>query len=92
MFNRKLQDGHANVNTADIEDRDDDDGGMHFCTASGSKIEFVQNTTGTVLATMEIAAAGSSEVAVVLPKEMEGDAYAAIRVATDEMDEGRIDN
>ena len=64
---------------------------MHFRTANGGKVKFVQNTTGTGLATIEIAAGGRSEVAVVRPKEMEGDAYAAIRTATDEMDEGCID-
>ena len=92
MFNRKLPDGQANVNTVNVEDGNDDDGGMHFCTAEGGKVEFVQNATGAVLATVVLAADGRSEVAVVLPKETEGDAYAAISAATDEVDEGRIDN
>jgi hypothetical protein len=92
MFNRKLPDGNANVNTVNVEDLRDDDGGMHFRTAEGGKVEFVQNTKGTVLATIVIAADGRSEVAVVLPKETKGDAYAAINAATDEVDEGHIDN
>ena len=45
-----------------------------------------------VLATIVIAADRHSEVAVVLLKETEGDACAAINTAMDEVDEGHIDN
>ena len=78
MFNRKLPDGHANVNSVDQEPEAGDDGGMHFRTAKGGKLEFVQHTTGKVLATICIADEGRSEVQVTLPEEIEGEAHAAI--------------
>ena len=56
MFNRKMADGHANINSADADS--DDDGGMHFRMADGGAVEFVHNTTGMVLASIKIADGG----------------------------------
>ena len=86
MFNRKLSDGHANASSADQEPEVDDDGGMHFRTAKGGKMEFVHHATGKVLATVSIATEGRLEVQVTLPEEIEGDVHTAIRSAAEEMD------
>ena len=58
MFNCKLPDGHTNINSADQEPEVSDDGGMHFRTVKGSKLEFMQHTTGKVLVTVCIANKG----------------------------------
>ena len=58
MFNCKLPDGHTNVSSANQEPEVSDDGGMHFRTAKGGKMEFVQHSTGKVLVTICIANKG----------------------------------
>ena len=87
----ELSDGHANASSTDQELEVDDDGGMHFRTAKGGKMEFVHHATGKVLATVSIATEGRSEVQVTLPEEIEGDEHAAITSAAEGMEQERID-